>query len=77
MLLWVRWPLRFLLMLVATLAQIALPIVDFGLASGAPHKTSFMMIITANGFAAFVGAHSYDSLLLRCFANGIVTLSAD
>jgi TRAP-type uncharacterized transport system fused permease subunit len=65
LLLWVRGPLRFTLMLIAMSALLALLLLWYGLPATDPRKAVLMLAIAAAGFAAFSTVYFYDELLLR------------
>lgn len=62
-LMWLRWPVRFLLGLLAVPAMIAIPIVALGLDS--PNKVQIVLSLVAVSFGAFLLRWFYDSLLMR------------
>jgi hypothetical protein len=69
-LLWLRLPIRFVLMLIAVPALIGLPIMWLGLTG--PHKGGLMATVAGVSFAAFVLTWLYDTLLLRLSPEPIV-----
>ncbi|SAL84909.1 hypothetical protein AWB68_07491 [Caballeronia choica] len=65
LLLWLRLPLRFFLMLTATCGWVALPLVCFGLPAGDPRKTVLALAAAGIGFSSFAIAYLYDAMLER------------
>jgi len=71
LLLWVRRPIRFLLMLIGVPALIALPIMWLGL-THAPHKGAMMATVAGVSFGAFLLSWLYDTRLLRLSPGPII-----
>lgn len=71
LMLWVRKPFRFLAMLIAVPALIALPIMWLGIAA-APHKGAMIATVAGFGFGAFVLTWLYDTVLLRLAPEPII-----